>query len=105
MHRHSREGYDGQRLHHASSRHPVSRGIPVVTKNSDGYTAEKEQRPEAASQPSPFQHSLQVILVEKPPTSRNRLAGSDVVPREHNAKRAWPKTEKSSARQRVQCHA
>ena len=63
MHRHSREGYDSQRLHHASSRHPVLRGIPVITKNSDGYSAEKEQRPEAASQPSPFQHSLQIILV------------------------------------------
>src|SRR5262249_24204120 len=94
-----------QRLQHASPRHPFALGISVVTTNSDCDSAEEEQGPESASQPSPFQHRLHVVLVQESPCSRNLVARSDVVAWEYNSKCSWPKPEKSRARHNTERHA
>src|SRR5919106_1042006 len=86
MQRHSDKCEDDERLKQASSWRPVSCRVLVVTANPDRYSAEKQEPPQNAAEPSPFQGGLQIILVQESPCAGNTRVQSAVVRRKYDAK-------------------
>src|SRR6266513_2449367 len=100
MQRHSHKRNKDERLEQASPWCPVSRRVLLITANPDRYSSEKQQRPQSAAEPSPFQSGLQIIFVQESPSAGNALDRYTVIRRKYNAKRCWPESEKANVGER-----
>src|SRR5207237_7257918 len=79
-------------------------GARVRPSTPGGQPTKKQRRPQSATDPAPFHHRLQVIVVQKPPLSRSGRGRCGIEGREHRTKCSGPEAEKANSRERSQRH-